>query len=192
MVLPKLPPVILGSQSPRRQELLKQMGLTFRVIVRSSNEQLMSSDPEQAVQGIAAAKLATYDDLRAQHLIICADTIVALDGHILGKPANLIEAGSMLQRLSNRRHSVFTAVALGYAHTSKLFVERTDVVFGALDDAVIENYLQTAPPLDKAGGYGIQDQIGLLGIVRIEGDYYNVMGLPCARLWQELKAFSLD
>lgn len=185
----RLPPIILASNSPRRQELLRAMGIEFSVTVRPTPEFSSETDPKAVVRDIVAQKAKAHAHLAQASLVICADTVVVLGQRILGKPTDRAQAGQMLQDLSATSHAVLTAVSLQFQDRQRVFVESTMVQFGALDVATIEHYIATGSPLDKAGGYGIQDWIGLVGITAIEGDYYNVMGLPCARLWQELKAF---
>lgn len=187
-------PIILGSKSPRRRELLRDMDLSFEVVVREIDE---SFDPEQSpetvVKRIAEAKLAQYvDELEQGKLVICADTIVVdPQGRILGKPTDLNQAIEMIQGIAGHKHNVLTGVAFGYGKFRVSFAEQTSVWFSKLDPVEIAYYVEKCRPLDKAGAYGIQEWIGRIGVVRIEGAYENVIGLPTARLQLELKKIFL-
>jgi septum formation protein len=181
-------PIILGSQSPRRKELLTALGVAFAVEVRETEEYV---DPElsaqEAVRQIALQKLKAFAD-KSDSLVICADTVVvSASGEILGKPKTRAEAEQTLKSLSGNKHLVMTAVAMLWRGKVHSFVETTAVYFYALDEEEIAYYIATFSPLDKAGSYGIQEWIGSVGIARIEGEYNNVVGLPTAKLYQELK-----
>ena len=165
------------------------MGIEFTVKVRPTPETSAETRPEAIVRDIVAQKAKAHAEFTQASLVICADTVVVLGQRILGKPSDRVQARQMLQDLSAKTHAVLTAVSLQFQDRQQIFVESTNVQFGLLDDATIERYIATDSPFDKAGAYGIQDWIGLVGINAIAGDYYNVMGLPCARLWRELKAF---
>lgn len=183
-------PIILGSQSPRRKQLLTAMGLTFEVVVRNTEENILPNiTSDEVVQHIALEKARAFADIADMNLIITADTIVVLKEHILGKPKSEKEAMKMLESLSGKMHSVKTGVCLFHKYEQYSFVETTHVYFRELTDEEILYYVQTYKPYDKAGGYGVQEWIGLTAIDRVEGDFYNVMGLPTARLYKELKEF---
>ncbi|WP_293956422.1 MULTISPECIES: Maf family protein [unclassified Sphingobacterium] len=180
--------VILGSQSPRRKQLLAGLGLTFEVEVRETVEFV---DPNlsaiEAVRQIAICKAEAFRN-RVDCLIICADTVVVSDkGEILGKPKDKQEAIATLTNLSGKKHLVLTAVAILWKGKISTFVEKTTVYFYGLNLDEIEYYVTKFEPLDKAGSYGIQEWIGLIAIEKIEGEYNNVVGLPTAKLYQELK-----
>ncbi|WP_294184046.1 nucleoside triphosphate pyrophosphatase [uncultured Sphingobacterium sp.] len=180
--------VILGSQSPRRKQLLAGLGLTFEVEVRETVEFV---DPNlsaiEAVRQIAICKAEAFRN-RVDCLIICADTVVVSDkGEILGKPKDKQEAIATLTNLSGKKHLVLTAVAILWKGKISTFVEKTTVYFYELNLDEIEYYITKFEPLDKAGSYGIQEWIGLIAIEKIEGEYNNVVGLPTAKLYQELK-----
>ncbi|WP_312331558.1 Maf family protein [Sphingobacterium sp.] len=180
--------VILGSQSPRRKQLLAGLGLTFEVEVRETVEFV---DPNlsaiEAVRQIAICKAEAFRN-RVDCLIICADTVVVSDkGEILGKPKDKQEAIATLTNLSGKKHLVLTAVAILWKGKISTFVEKTTVYFYELNLDEIEYYVTKFEPLDKAGSYGIQEWIGLIAIEKIEGEYNNVVGLPTAKLYQELK-----
>ncbi|MEO1588786.1 MAG: Maf family nucleotide pyrophosphatase, partial [Bacteroidota bacterium] len=130
-----------------------------------------------------------YDDVAANNLVITADTLVALEDKIMGKPADAEVAYKMLKRLSGRTHTVITGVTLFHEGRFKSFSEETYVTFRRLNDSEINYYIEKYEPFDKAGSYGIQEWIGMIGVTRIEGDYFNVMGLPTAKLYAELIQF---
>lgn len=188
--------IILGSASPRRRELLAQIGVEFEVRVSNKEEVYESSVPEEIVKELALMKAentageAAGDGLR-DTVIIGADTIVVLDGKILGKPADEADAVSMLSALQGRRHDVYTGVAvLDYGEDGEKRIFNysvgTAVYVNAMTDAEIRAYVGTKDPLDKAGAYGIQGRFAA-HIDRIEGDYYNVVGLPVSRLYRTLR-----
>ena len=180
--------IILGSQSPRRKQLLAGLGLTFEVDVRETAEYV---DPNlsaaEVVRQIAICKAEAFGD-KDDCLVICADTIVVSDkGEILGKPKDEEEARATLTNLSGKKHLVLTAVAISWEGKISTFVETTTVYFYELDADEIDHYVTKFSPLDKAGSYGIQEWIGLIAVKKIEGEYNNVVGLPTAKLYQELK-----
>lgn len=192
--------IILASASPRRRELLAQLGLSFDVEPACGEEKVQAGlAPERMVQNLAYAKA---DEIRAGHqgrsddgsrasdgrttLIIGADTIVVKDGKILGKPANDDQAFRMLQTLSGTTHQVYTGVAVLSPEWEVRFSEKTDVTFYAMSDEEISAYIKTGEPMDKAGAYGIQGA-GARFVKEIHGDYFNVVGLPIGRLYQVLK-----
>lgn len=185
-----LPPIILASGSPRRHALLRDAGVVFEVGEKSIPENYPSDLPKAEVPVyLARLKAEPYWQESAQKLVITADTIVLLNDQILGKPKNMEEAYRMLHLLSGCSHQVLTGVCLYFQDRQHLFTESTQVYFRNLTNAEITYYLETSTPLDKAGAYGIQEWIGYIGIEKIEGDYYNVMGLPLCRLLKEIKAF---
>jgi len=186
--------VVLGSQSPRRRDLLAKMDVDFEVVVKDAPEHYdPSDDPEKIVLGIALNKLAAFDLPEfAEALVIVADTIVVHRGNILMKPTDEADAFRMLRALQNDKHDVLTAVAFSHSGKTRRFVERTTVEFGPLSDAEIRSYIRSYQPYDKAGAYGIQEWLGFVAARRITGSYENVMGLPTARLYQELKGALMD
>lgn len=197
--------IYLASASPRRRELLAQIGLQFEVRVSNVQEKVTAFEPEKVVEALSGQKArAVLADLEAESgdreqtnpsaeeiLVIGADTVVAADGRILGKPADRNEAVEMLEMLSGRTHEVFTGVTLlcrtscGQVR-SKTFHERTAVSFYAMSRKEIEEYVSTGDCMDKAGAYGIQG-ICARYIRELRGDYNNVVGLPAGRLYQEAK-----
>lgn len=184
--------LILASESPRRAQLLEQLGLRFRVVPANLEERIPErADPEE-VERLAVDKALAVGNRFPQAVVIGADTVVVVDGYVLGKPGNEREAISMLQRLSGREHTVVTGIAVYQAASHKLESahEETRVWFRDLDWAEIEGYVLSGEPLDKAGAYGIQG-LGAALVRRIEGCYFNVVGLPVARLVEMLKEFNI-
>ena len=184
--------IILASQSPRRKELLTQMGLDFEIIPAKEEEEADASlPPEQYVQQLALHKAAEVAQRCApEDIVIGADTIVVLDGQILGKPRNAAHAFQMLSSLSTRRHTVYTGLAILQGQRKMLGTEATQVRFCSLTEQEILNYISTGEPMDKAGAYGIQGR-GALFIDNIQGDYFNVVGLPICRLGRMLAGFGV-
>jgi len=183
-------PILLASQSPRRQELLKNMGLDFEVQVREVDEIIPDDLAPRAVAVlISENKAKRYNDLSNEYLVITADTIVALDEKILGKPKDYDEAVKMLKYLSGRQHTVITGVTLFHKGKFRSFSRETFVTFRRLNDSEINYYVEKYQPYDKAGAYGIQEWLGMVAVSRLEGDFYNVMGLPTAALYSELVQF---
>lgn len=184
--------IILASNSPRRRELLAGLGYPYEVRVldgidESYPDTLRGSEVAAYISRVKAnAYRATMAD---DELVITADTIVCLDEKVLGKPADEAEAVAMIRSLSGHNHQVYTGVTIVTAEESSTFVSRTDVTFAALTEEEIQHYVTHYRPMDKAGAYGIQEWIGYIGVERIEGSYFNVMGLPVQRLYTELKKY---
>lgn len=186
--------IVLASASPRRSELLKQIGLEFRVCVSNAEEVIHHKEPSEVVKELSAQKAAAVYELlqgrqEACDLIIGADTVVACDGRILGKPETKEDAVGMLRLLQGRSHEVYTGVCLIHGRTGarKSFFEETKVVFCPMTEEEITEYVNTKDCMDKAGSYGIQGFCARY-IKGIEGDYNNVVGLPVCRLYQEIKS----
>ena len=181
--------VILASGSPRRKELLGLIFEQFAVIPSSADETLApDTAPDEAVKELAQRKAA---DIAASHqddLVIGADTVVYCDGEILGKPADPKDAERMLRLLSGKTHSVFTGVCLLKGGEKRVFAEETKVTFYPLSDEDIAHYIASGEPFDKAGAYGIQGK-GTLLVKKIDGDFFNVVGLPTGRLARALRRF---
>jgi septum formation protein len=181
------PQIILASKSPRRQELLKLMDLEFRIVLKEVDESYPDNlTPEEVAVYIAQKKAEAFDETVTDEVVLTADTIVCIDDMILGKPENAEHAIEMLQLLSGRMHRVITGVCLLYKHRYHSFYDVSEVYFGELSDDEISNYVNKYQPFDKAGSYGIQERIGLIGIERINGSYTNVVGLPTEKLYWEL------
>jgi septum formation protein len=183
--------IILGSKSPRRKELLSGLGVQFEIRTLDTNEDYPNTISNREVPTFLA-KLkaqALVDTLKAEEILITSDTIVLLENEILGKPKDASQAFEMLRKLSGKSHEVITGVHLRSQQKSKSFQVVTKVYFKELADAEIDYYIQNYKPFDKAGSYGIQEWIGYIGISKIEGSYFNVVGLPVSELYDELKLF---
>ncbi|HEY4325343.1 MAG TPA: Maf family nucleotide pyrophosphatase [Mucilaginibacter sp.] len=181
------PPIILASKSPRRQELLKLMDIEFRIVLKEVDESYHDHlRPEEIAVYIAEKKARAFDESVVDEVVLTADTIVCIDDKILGKPETPEHAIEMLQTLSGRMHRVITGVCLLYKHQYHSFYDVSEVFFNKLTDEEITGYVNKYQPLDKAGSYGIQERIGLIGIERINGSYTNVVGLPTEKLYREL------
>ena len=179
--------LVLASKSPRRQELLKFITDDFIIQTAEVDETLPENiSPADAVLYLSKIKAEPFRS--DENTVIGADTVVAIDGIILGKPADENDARNMLKRLSNRVHSVFTGVTIIKGEKEKSFFTETKVKFLELSDEMIEAYIKTGEPFDKAGAYGIQG-FGCLLVEKIDGDYFNVVGLPVSKLNQSLLTF---
>lgn len=184
-------PLILASSSPRRQELLRQVGVSFVIEPSLVDERVdRPMAPADLVEHLALIKAREVASRHPESPVLGADTIVAIDGDILGKPADQAAAIAMLERLAGREHQVVTGVALVFGEREAVTHEVTRVRFGPLNRAQIERYVATGEPMDKAGAYGIQGRAAGL-IEAITGDYYNVMGLPLFRTLRLLEQFDL-
>jgi septum formation protein len=182
-------PIYLASKSPRRKKLLEQINLKFRVIGVDTDEKFKESEtPIQNAKRIAKEKMEAAKLIIREGIIITADTIVVLDNKILGKPTDEQDAKRILKLLSGRTHFVITAFAVYNSDTEKTYpgYERTSVTFRMLEDDEIDEYIRSGSPMDKAGAYGIQDDYGAVFIKRIDGCYYNVVGLPLAKVYSTL------
>ena len=179
--------LILASSSPRRKVLMKLLGVDFEVIPSRIEENIPASMGfGETVERLAMEKAQeVYERTFEERVVIGADTLVVLEGEVLGKPSDLEEARTYLKKLSGREHVVYTGVAFVWDEGRYSFHESTRVKFRDLPDDLIEKYVTEHRPLDKAGAYGIQD-LGAVFIERIEGDYYTVMGLPIGRVWRFL------
>ena len=184
--------IILASNSPRRRELLGGLDIDFEVKVMPdiAENYPENFDTQYIPVFIASEKAAAYKDLMADNdLIITADTVVVLGHEVLGKPANLDDARRMLRELSGQTHQVITGVCLMTRQRQRSFAVTTDVTFKTLSDEEIDYYVEKYQPLDKAGAYGIQEWIGYIGVTSLSGSYFNVMGLPVQRIYNELLKF---
>ena len=184
--------IILASNSPRRKELLRGLDIAFDVRVQPDIAEDYPADtvPADVAAYISREKANAYKDTIAENeLIITADTVVIVGNEILGKPHNDAEAKEMLHKISGRKHQVVTGVCLTTTEKQRCFSVSTDVTFKNLKEEEIDYYIETYSPLDKAGAYGIQEWIGYIGVTALEGSYFNVMGLPVQRIWEELNRF---
>jgi septum formation protein maf len=183
--------IVLGSQSARRQQLLKGLDIDFEIKTLDNTEETFPSDMPagEVAPYLARRKAEALQPLADDELLITADTVVVVDGKIYGKPSGKEEARSMLQTLSGRMHEVITGVAITTAERSVVFAVSTKVWFTHISTEDIDYYIERYRPFDKAGSYGIQEWIGFVGIEHIEGSFYNVMGLPVHRIYRVLKDF---
>lgn len=184
--------IILGSKSPRRRELLENIGLDFEVLTARGEEFVdLSCAFSETVRKIALQKneqIISNNTFKESAVIICADTMVVCNGKIMGKPKNNDDARRMLNMLSGNTHQVLTGYSLYDTETKKIIsdFESTDVTFKVLDEQEIENYIKTGEPMDKAGAYGIQLKASLF-VEKIHGDYFNIVGLPVSKIYKLLK-----
>lgn len=184
--------IILASGSPRRRQLMEQAGFSFEVMAADVDETNPPGMPPAEVPAFLAKKKAAviaekYPDI----LVVAADTIVILENDILGKPADAAEAIQMLHRINGKKHDVITGVCIRMGDQSVVFSTLTEVHFRPLSDDQILHYVQEYKPMDKAGSYAIQEWIGLVGIEKINGDFYNVMGLPVSEVYRHINNFQV-
>lgn len=179
--------IILASGSPRRQQFFKDLGIPFSIRLKEVEEiypqHLVA---HEITDYLARLKSKEFLDIGDDEVIITSDTIVWLNGNAIGKPKNYEDAFNMLCSLSDGHHEVYTSVCIKTKYSETIINDKTTVYFKALTEDEIHYYLKTYKPFDKAGSYGIQDWIGLVGIDKIEGSYFNVMGLPVHKLYKEL------
>jgi nucleoside triphosphate pyrophosphatase len=183
-------PVYLASKSPRRKKLLNQLNIKFKVINIQIDESIKNGEsPVRIVKRLSKEKLLKAREIIKDGIIITADTIVVIDNEILGKPKNKNDAEKILMKLSGRMHTVYTGFSIFNSINYKMLTnyEKTQVTFRKLKQGEIKNYINSGTPMDKAGAYGIQDDFGAVFIKKINGDYYNVVGLPLCSLYESLK-----
>lgn len=184
--------LILGSKSPRREELLRGLDIPFRVQAIDVDEQYPDSlSADEVAEYISREKAAAYTGLAAADVLLTADTVVVVDDKIYGKPHSADDARRMLRLIQNRVHKVITGVTVRSVERTISFSAVTLVRFTPLTDAQIDYYIDRYKPYDKAGAYGIQEWIGFVGVDWIEGSYFNVMGLPTSKVYSALKSFGL-
>lgn len=188
--------IILASASPRRRELLDMVGIPFSVCPSQGEEQIRGSSPKEVVEELCEQKAReVFLKTSGEVLVIGADTVVSAEGNILGKPKNRKEAIQMLKKLQGASHEVYTGVTMlsrdENGEQQKTFHVMTAVEFYPMSEEEIESYVDTGEPMDKAGAYGIQGKAGIF-VKEIRGDYNNVVGLPVARLYQELKQMGMN
>ena len=186
-------PLILASKSPRRQYLLNELGLQFEVRTKEVDESFPANLKAQEIPLYLCKKKADAfnNELNENTIVITADTIVWIDGQVLNKPENFDDAVRMLKLLSGKMHEVYTGVCLRSKEKTKSFYALTKVYFKTLSQEEIEYYINNYNPYDKAGSYGAQEWLGYIAIEKIEGTYFNVMGLPIKELYEELLAFNI-
>ena len=182
---------ILASKSPRRNQLLKSLGIDFSIKIKEVEENYSDNLTKEEIPVFLAELKAKpfLADLKANDLLITADTIVWFKGKVFGKPNNKMEAIQMLQQLSGNEHQVISGVCLTSQNKIKSFYSISSVQFKTLSNSEIEYYVSQYKPFDKAGAYGIQEWIGSIGITHIEGSFYNIMGLPIQKLYEEVQKF---
>ena len=184
--------IILASNSPRRKELLSGIDVAYEVrILADVDETYPENIPQRSVPEYLAKKkaAASFNGLQPDELLITADTIVLLDDEVLGKPGDVAEIRRMLRRLSGNTHLVITGVCLTSCEKQVSFSDSTRVTFAELSDEEIDYYAANYNSTDKAGAYGVQEWIGYIGVERLEGSYFNVMGLPIRRVYEEIRRF---
>lgn len=184
--------IVLASKSPRRQELLKGIGVDFTILTKDVDESYPERLPLIDVApflSLKKAKAFEEAELPENYMVITADTVVIVDNEILGKPADREDAVRMLNMLSGKVHKVITGVTVHTKEKTKTFSVTSKVEFDQLDMEEIDHYVDGFRPYDKAGAYGVQEWIGYIGVSNVEGSYYNVMGLPTQRLYKVLKEF---
>lgn len=195
MLIPFPYKLILASNSPRRKELLAGLNLDFEVkVIPGIDENYPADMPtENIARYLAELKAKPYEGIVAdREIVITADTVVIVNSHVLGKPKDAAQARAMLKELSGRTHEVATGVCFTSQKRKHSFSVSTKVTFGTLSSEEIDYYIDRYRPFDKAGAYGIQEWIGYVGVTRLEGSYFNVMGLPVQRIWTELQRFVDD
>jgi septum formation protein len=191
-MLTLLKPLILASNSPRRKQLLREAGFDFEVEVLPTDESFPESLPASEVAGyISSQKAEVFRSLHPDKLILTSDTVVIMGDVILNKPANAQEAFQMLTMLSGQTHKVTTAVSLLSDDNIQTVSDSAFVTFRTLEETEINYYIEHYKPFDKAGGYGVQEWIGMVGIERIEGSFYTIMGIPVHVVYQLLKPYFL-
>ncbi len=186
--------IILASGSPRRKELIEMLGITNPLIFPAVGEEVVREGlaPSEVVRELARQKAVEVRDIKGgENLIIAADTVVSIDGEILGKPKSKADAIAMVKKLSGKKHKVFTGICVTKDDVEICDFEETEVSFRVMTDMEIEKYVETGEPMDKAGAYGIQGK-GALFVEGIVGDFYNVMGLPVCKLGTILEKLGVD
>lgn len=181
-------PFILASGSPRRKELLEQLGIEFRIEIADVDEDIDENNPRRLVESLSYKKAKAVADVHPEAIVLGADTIVSIDDTILGKPKDKDDALRMLQTISGREHKVFTGVTIIAPGESETFSEETAVKMTKYDKDVLLSYIESGEPLDKAGGYAIQG-IGSFMVESIHGNYHNVVGLPIATVFERLRRY---
>jgi len=185
------PKIILASGSPRRRQILQLAGIPHEVIVSNADETI-TGEPDEQVTELALRKArAVLSVCGENEIIIAADTLVFIDGKVLGKPSNATEAFDMLKSLSGRMHMVYTGVALVRGNYEHVFADAVKVYFHALSDKDVNAYIATGEPFDKAGAYGVQERGSFL-VEKIDGDFYTVVGLPISKVCRSLAKMGYD
>ncbi len=185
--------IVLASSSPRRKKLMEEVFKKVKVVHPQVDESKIEGEsPKKMVERLAMLKAQAVKDVKSTSVVVAADTVVELEGEILGKPSHSDEAKEMLKKLSGKWHTVHTGVCVRNGEKEISFVSSTRVKFYDLDEETIEMYVKKGAPLDKAGAYGIQEDLGMILVEKIEGDFFTVVGLPISRVWWEIKKLGLE
>jgi septum formation protein len=188
----QFPTLLLASKSPRRHQIFREAGLHFEVVNIDAEEDFPDYlVREQVCEFLASHKASHFTETLTNQILVTADTIVCLGNRVINKPADKEEAVEMLTSLSGKTHEVFTGVCMRNGERQQVFHERSEVEFYPLSRKEIDYYIEEYKPFDKAGAYGVQDWMGYMGVKRINGCFYNVMGFPMARFYRELQGFLL-
>jgi septum formation protein len=188
----QFPTLLLASKSPRRHQIFREAGLHFEVVNIDAEEDFPDYlVREQVCEFLASHKASHFTETLTNQILVTADTIVCLGNRVINKPADTDEAVEMLTSLSGKTHEVFTGVCMRNGERQQVFHERSEVEFYPLSRKEIDYYIEEYKPFDKAGAYGVQDWMGYMGVKRINGCFYNVMGFPMARFYRELQGFLL-
>jgi septum formation protein len=183
-------PLIIASNSPRRRQIMADAGFSFDVVVKETDETFPDTIPLFEVPMYLASKKAdAFGNDYNDSIILTADTVVIINNEILNKPANEAEATEMLKKLSGQKHHVVTGVCIKAGYLTNVFADVAEVYFRTLTDQEIQHYIGTCKPFDKAGSYGVQDFIGMVGIEKIVGSYFTVMGLPIHKVYDSLRRY---
>ena len=189
----QFPTLLLASKSPRRHQIFREAGLHFEVVNIDAEEDFPDYlVREQVCEFLASHKASHFTKTLNNQILVTADTIVCLGNRVINKPADKEEAVEMLTSLSGKTHEVFTGVCMRNAERQQVFHERSEVEFYPLSRKEIDYYIEAYKPFDKAGAYGVQDWMGYMGVKRINGCFYNVMGFPTAKFYRELQGFMLS
>ncbi len=183
--------ILLASQSPRRQQLIKESGFPYKIINIDVEENFPKHLKAEAIPMYLAQKKAEayQKPIAGNEILVTADTIVWIDNHVLNKPIDMEDAKKMLNTLSGKMHQVFTGVCIQSSSKKIIFYDESKVFFNSLEEETINYYLENYKPLDKAGAYGVQEFIGFVGIDKIEGCFYNIMGFPMAKFYKQILNF---
>lgn len=180
--------ILLASKSPRRKEILESLGCQFEIVNIECNEVFPNEMPVKEVAGyLSKLKADAYDSLKENDVLITADTIVALEDEVLGKPINETDSKDMLRKISGKTHQVYTGVTIKTLNSESTIIDMAEVTLSRLNEEEIDFYIKTFKPFDKAGSYGIQEWLGMAKIINIKGSFYTIMGLPAHIVYEELR-----
>lgn len=180
--------ILLASKSPRRKEILENLGYEFEIVNIECNEVFPNEMPVKEVAGyLSKLKADAYDSLKENDILITADTIVALEDEVLGKPINETDSKDMLRKISGKTHQVYTGVTIKTLNSESTIIDMAEVTLSRLNEEEIDFYIKTFKPFDKAGSYGIQEWLGMAKIINIKGSFYTIMGLPAHIVYEELR-----